>query len=217
MKVIKMNKEHTEQQEKRTRMRGEERREFILNRAKEVFARYGYADASTGELARASEVTEPMLYKHFGSKKGLFLAVMQEFGNSFVNLWRSRVNRRAENDLLEALTEIIMDYRAALKADPAIQKVLLQASSETSDADIAQCMHKHNRNVYLLVRQLLERAQAEGYINPEIDLNAASWGYVSMILSMQYALVLNLTGELNDEVMSRMSQIWLRGLRAPTS
>src|SRR5215831_13243555 len=102
-----MSTEHTDTQEKRTRMRGEERREFILNRAKEVFAHYGYADASTGELARASEVTEPMLYKHFGSKKGLFLAVMQQFGNSFMSLWRSRVNRRAENDLLDALAQII--------------------------------------------------------------------------------------------------------------
>jgi AcrR family transcriptional regulator len=211
-----MDKEPIGTQEKRTRMRGEERRAFMLNRAKEVFARCGYADASTLELARASEVTEPMLYKHFGSKKGLFLAVMQQFGNSFVNLWRSQVNRRAENDLLEALAQIIMDYRAALNADPEIQKVLLQAIAQTSDADVAQCMQRHNRNVYLLVRQLLERAQTEGYIDADIDLNAASWGYVSMILSMQYALVLNLTDELNDEVMSRMSQIWLRGLRTPT-
>ena len=75
-----MTTEHTGTQEKRTRMRGEERREDILHHAKVVFAHYGYADASTGELARASEVTEPMLYKHFGSKKGLFLAVLNEFG-----------------------------------------------------------------------------------------------------------------------------------------
>lgn len=212
-----MTKEHTETQEKRTRMRGEERREFILNRAKEVFARYGYADASTGELARASEVTEPMLYKHFGSKKGLFLAVMQQFGNRFVELWRRRVNRRAESDLLDALAHVILDYRAALKEDPAIQKVLLQASSETRDPDIAQCMQRHNRNVYLLIRQLLERAQAEGYVNSDVDLNAASWGFVSMVLSMQYALVLNLSNELNDEVIANISQLWLRALRAPAS
>ena len=71
-----MTREQSGTTEKRTRMRGEERREDILNHAKTVFARFGYADASTSELARASEVTEPMLYKHFGSKKGLFLAVM---------------------------------------------------------------------------------------------------------------------------------------------
>lgn len=209
--------EHGKTQVKRTRMRGEERREFILNRAKEVFAHYGYADASTGELARASEVTEPMLYKHFGSKKGLFMAVIQQFGGRFVNLWRSRVNRRAENDLLEALSQVIIDYRATLKADPEIQKVLLQAISETSDPDIAQCIQRHNRNVYLLVRQLLERAQAEGYVDPSVDLNAATWGYVSMVFAMQYSLVLDMSQELTDEVMRNMSQLWLRALRAPAS
>lgn len=211
-----MTGEHSKTQAKRTRMRGEERREFMLNHAKEVFARYGYADASTGELARASEVTEPMLYKHFGSKKGLFMAVIQEFGGRFVNLWRSRVNRRAEHDLLDALSQVIMDYRATLKADPEIQKVLLQAIAETSDPDIAQCLQRHNRNVYLLVRQLLERAQAEGYVDASVDLNAASWGYVSMVFAMQYSLVLDMSQELTDEVMTNMSQLWLRALCAPT-
>ncbi|HEX6552586.1 MAG TPA: TetR/AcrR family transcriptional regulator [Ktedonobacteraceae bacterium] len=212
-----MTGEHNKTQAKRTRMRGEERREFILNRAKEVFARCGYADASTGELARTSEVTEPMLYKHFGSKKGLFMAVIQQFGGRFMNLWRSRVNRRAEHDLLDALAQVIMEYRATLKADPDIQKVLLQAIAETSDPDIAQCIQRHNRNVYLLVRQLLERAQAEGYVDGSVDLNAASWGYVSMVFAMQYSLVLDMNQELTDEVMSNMSQLWLRALRAPAS
>src|ERR1700686_4681704 len=82
--AITMTDEPTNITEKRTRMKGEERREDILHHAKAVFAYYGSPDASTGELARASEVTEPMLYKHFGSKKGLFLAVLNEFGTQFL-------------------------------------------------------------------------------------------------------------------------------------
>src|SRR5579864_2798003 len=104
-----MTGEHSKTQEKRTRMRGEERREFILNRAKEVFARYGYADASTGELARASEVTEPMLYKHFGSKKGLFLAVLKEFSAQFLKELQERIERRAEKDIPDALAHFVDD------------------------------------------------------------------------------------------------------------
>src|SRR6266496_6042084 len=88
---------------KRTRMRGEERRALILRSAKRVFARYGYAEASTGELARESEVTEPMLYKHFGSKKGLFLAVLREFGTQFLEMLQERLFSRAEQDVLDAL------------------------------------------------------------------------------------------------------------------
>jgi len=62
--------------EKRTRMKGEERRELILTRAKHVFASHSYPEANTGILAQESEVAEPMLYKHFGSKKGQFLEVL---------------------------------------------------------------------------------------------------------------------------------------------
>src|ERR1700688_808841 len=88
---------------KRTRMRGEERRESILRSARHVFARSNYAEASTGELARESEVTEPMLYKHFGSKKGLFLAVLHEFGTQFLDLLQERISRRSKQDVLDAL------------------------------------------------------------------------------------------------------------------
>jgi AcrR family transcriptional regulator len=87
------------QPEKRTRMSGEERRALILRSAKRVFARSTYAEASTGKLARESEITEPMLYKHFGSKKGLFLAVLAEFGRQFFVALQESVERRAEKDL----------------------------------------------------------------------------------------------------------------------
>src|SRR6266567_4556913 len=103
---------------KRTRMRGEERRESILRSARPVFARCGYAQASTGELARESEVTEPMLYKHFGSKKGLFLAVLKEYSAKFLDELQERISRRAEKDILHALEYVVDDYCAAMKADP---------------------------------------------------------------------------------------------------
>lgn len=210
-----MTRDQAEQPEKRTRMRGEDRREFILCHSKEVFARYGYAEASTSELARASEVTEPMLYKHFGSKKGLYLAIMQQGSKRFTSLWRSRINQRAEKDLLDALEQVVMDYRVTLKEDPDLQKIFYQSASLTADPEIALCVQKHNRSVYLLVRQLVERVQAEGYFTSVVDLNAVTWGYVSMVLSMQYAVVLDLASELNDDVIMKMSQIWLRGLCAP--
>jgi AcrR family transcriptional regulator len=100
-----MRKEHTDTQEKRTRMRGEERRAFILHSAKHVFARSNYAEASTGELARESGVTEPMLYKHFGSKKGLFLAVLSEFAAQFLETRGRFITRNPPTDGLKHALE----------------------------------------------------------------------------------------------------------------
>ncbi len=197
---------------KRTRLRGEERRALMLHSAKRVFARSTYAEASTGELARESGVTEPMLYKHFGSKKGLFLAVLREFGAQFLDLLQEHVSRRAEQDVLDALAHIVDDYRAAIKADPETQRVLFQAVVESGDPEIAHCVSEHNRKVYAFIRQLVERALELGYLDAAVSPDAATWGYMSIILAFQYGLMLNLSGEV-AQVQQEMSRIWLRGLR----
>jgi AcrR family transcriptional regulator len=197
-------------------MRGEERRELILHSAKHVFARSTYAESSTGELAGESKVTEPMLYKHFGSKKGLFLAVLREFGTQFFGQLQERISRRAEQDLLDALSHIVDDYRDTVKADPEIQRLLFQAVIESGDPEIAHCISDHNRKVYTFIRQLVERAISLGYLNPTANPDAATWGYMSMILALQYALMLNLSGEV-AQVQEEMSHIWIRGLRARES
>jgi len=207
---------HSKTQEKRTRMRGEERRAFMLKRAKEVFARSGYADASTGELARASEVTEPMLYKHFGSKKGLFLAVLSEFAAQSLATLQERISHRAEQDVLDALAHFVDDYHVTIKADPETQRLLFQAVTEASDPDIARCVSGHNRTVYRLIRQLVECARQEGFLDPTISPDAAAWGYMSMILALQYGLMLGLSREV-VQAQEEMSRVWLRGLRVPTS
>jgi len=211
-----MSREQQHQPAKRTRLRGEERRELILHSAKRVFARSTYAEASTGELARESEVTEPMLYKHFGSKKGLFLAVLREFGAQFLDTLQERVSHRAEQDVLDALAHVVDDYRAAIKADPETQRVLFQAITESGDPDIAGCISGHNRKDYWLIRQLVERALELGYLDPTVSPDAATWGYMSMILAIQYGLMLNLSGEV-AQVQEEMSRIWLRGLRVRES
>jgi AcrR family transcriptional regulator len=188
----------------------------MLRSAKHVFARSTYAEASTGELARESEVTEPMLYKHFGSKKGLFLAVLQEFGTQFLDLLQERISRRAEQDVLDALAHVVDDYRATIKADPETQRILFQAVTDSGDPDIARCVSGHNRAVYGIIRQLVERARQDGYLDPMISSDAATWGYMSMILAIQYSVMLNLSAEV-AQAQEEMSRIWLRGLRAHES
>ena len=203
-----MSTDGTETTEKRTRMRGEERREFILTHARKVFAHYGYLDASTGELARASGVTEPMLYKHFGSKKGLFQAVMKQCSANFMQVWEAQVEQRAQHNILDALSHVLMDYDNAIAADPDTQKVLFHAVTQAGDADIAYGLRKHNERVRKTLRLLLEQAQAEGKLAPDIDIDAAGWGYVSIFLAMQYSVVLDLKNELDKAMLEKINHLW---------
>jgi len=117
---------------------------------------------------------------------------------------------------VDALSHFVDDYNFAIKADPETQRILFQAVTESGDPEIARCVSGHNRTVYGLIRQLVERAREEGYLDPTISPDAAAWGYMSMIIAIQYGLMLNLSREV-VQAQEEMSRVWLRGLRVPTS
>jgi len=50
----------------------------LMNAAIGLFARRGYAATTVREIVEGAGVTKPVLYYHFGSKEGIFLAMMQE-------------------------------------------------------------------------------------------------------------------------------------------
>lgn len=61
---------------------------LIRNSALQLFAERGYAGATTQEIARNADVSETLLFRHFGDKAGLFdavvsapfLKIMESFG-----------------------------------------------------------------------------------------------------------------------------------------
>jgi AcrR family transcriptional regulator len=57
---------------RRRRITGTERREVILEAARDVFVSCGYAGARTKDIAEGAGVTEALLYRHFDSKQQLF-------------------------------------------------------------------------------------------------------------------------------------------------
>jgi AcrR family transcriptional regulator len=200
---------------KRERMTASQRREWILTRAKNVFSRYSYRDASTGQLAQESNVSEPMLYKHFGSKKGLFLAVLENFGAKFTTIWQNRISEAEEGNPLKALEEVGLDYREAIKADPEILKVFFQATAENNDPEIAQVTRSNNQNARAFIRQLLERAKAQGLLDQTLNIEAATWGYISIAYAMQFSLMLGLENELDENTLREINRLWLRALKPP--
>jgi len=59
-----------------TRMKGDDRRELILEAATEVFGDYGYVGTTTAVVAKAAGVSQPYVVRMFGTKENLFLEVV---------------------------------------------------------------------------------------------------------------------------------------------
>ena len=60
-----------------TRMSAEERRDAVIDAAAEVFSGAGYEATSTEEVARRAGISQPYIFRLFGSKRELFLAAVE--------------------------------------------------------------------------------------------------------------------------------------------
>ena len=58
------------------RLPAAERRRAIVRAALRVFSSTSYAGATTAEIAREAGVSEPVLYRHFASKRALWVACL---------------------------------------------------------------------------------------------------------------------------------------------
>ncbi|HUF33825.1 MAG TPA: TetR/AcrR family transcriptional regulator [Acidimicrobiales bacterium] len=56
------------------------RRRQLLDHALEVFAERGFHSTSMNDVAEAAGVTKPVLYQHFGSKRDLYLKLLDDVG-----------------------------------------------------------------------------------------------------------------------------------------
>jgi AcrR family transcriptional regulator len=200
------------------RMRGQERRALILAQAKKVFARTGYAQASMGELARASHVTEALLYKHFESKKHLYLTVLQEVGDHFLSSFYERVRARASHDLLEALSTLLIEFRVVALKDPESLQILLSASVGAEDPLILQMIESYSSRISIFISHLLQEAKEQGLLPSHLDLAAASWGYLSFLFAIGERVKLHVTDQITDQITEQtlyeMNRLWLAALRS---
>ncbi len=109
---------------------GPERRTSIVRSSMHLFARKGFAGATTRELARAAGVSEAMVFKHFPTKRRLYRAILE--------------NKIAEAESalpLRALADFAVDPAAFLgriagtlvrriEADPTFLRLLLYCALE---------------------------------------------------------------------------------------
>lgn len=101
------------------RMSKDERRNQILDSAMKIFTEKGYANSTTLEIAKAAGISEVTLFRHFSSKKEIFLEGIEPilFGSLKKALDNSN-GRILEEKLLYMLTErisYISEHREIIK------------------------------------------------------------------------------------------------------
>ena len=108
----------------------ETRREEILDAAVGVFAEHGLHGASTEEIAKRAGISQPYVFRLFGTKKELYLAVVARcFRQTLDLMQRAAEGKRGE----EALQAIGRAYGEQLATDRVYLRAQMQAYAASED------------------------------------------------------------------------------------
>ncbi|MFF5207646.1 TetR/AcrR family transcriptional regulator [Streptosporangium sp. NPDC000396] len=94
------------------------KRESIIEAALAEFLREGYAAASVDSIASRAKVSKPTIYKHFGNKERLFLAVIGGvLPKTYADLEPYNSMIAEASDLRTALIRLTLDWTKLLLRD----------------------------------------------------------------------------------------------------
>jgi AcrR family transcriptional regulator len=162
----------------RARLAAEERRAAVLDTACRVFGRCSYRGATTAEIAREAGVTEPILYRHFNSKRALYLACVDETWLRVRTSWEEAIT---EDDPREWLPGMGRAFTAFKEHQSALANLWAQALAEAGDEpELRRHLRRHVREVHEYVAVVIERAQRAGAIASDRDAQAEAWIFIAV-------------------------------------
>ena len=131
----------------------EVRREEILDAALEVFADQGLHAASTEEIARRAGISQPYVFRLFGSKKDLFKAAVNRCFRETLELFQRAAEGKRGQEALEAIG---LAYGELLKSDRTYLRAQMQAYAACDDPDIREVVRNGYGDIFAYVERVSE-------------------------------------------------------------
>ncbi|HEV8098437.1 MAG TPA: TetR/AcrR family transcriptional regulator [Gaiellaceae bacterium] len=194
-----------------SRLTGPERRQAVVETACRVFAKSSYHGSTTAQIARETGVTEPVLYRHFASKRELYVACLDAVWERVRIVWLKALEREQQpSNWLRAIGKAYLEERGAARI--VMVDLWIQALTEAADdPEIRRALRAQVREVHRFVADVIRRAQAAGGIVAERDAEAEAWIFISLgLLTTIDRRLGNLVGdEFENIVDSRRA--WMTG------
>jgi AcrR family transcriptional regulator len=117
-----------------TRKTADERREEIITAAFDEFAEHGLHGTSTDTIARKAGVSQPYLFRLFGTKKELYLEVVRRCYAQTLELFQDAAAGKSGEEALDAMGHA---YIGQLK-DRRKLRAQMQAYADSDDSEVQE-------------------------------------------------------------------------------
>lgn len=163
------------------RLPAAERREAIVDAALSVFGGSSYGSATTAEIAAAAGISEPILYRHFASKKALYIECLDESWRRLRLAWEHARDNAEPEAVLVALSQATVALADGGSVLP--PTLWMQAFAEAgSDDEIRDAVRRVIEDVHAVLAATIAGLQREGVVPAERDPTAEAWIVVSSLM-----------------------------------
>jgi len=178
-----MQTEETNKKGGRVRKTAEKRREEILEVAVSEFAARGLSGGSVERVAELAGVSQPYVYRLFGTKKELFLAAMRRVGERVAGAFREAAEADDSGGPLEAMGR---SYNPSLFRHEEMMMVL-QGITASGDPDVREAVGQRFSTMWRYVQD------ASGASDEEV------WNFFGAGMMLTLDAAVGLTARLGKE------------------
>ena len=140
----------------------------ILDVATAEFATNGYAGARVDEIAARTRTTKRMIYYYFGSKEGLYLAVLERAYAQIRQVERGiQVDELAPDAALRTIAEATYVHHTTHEAF--IQLVSIENIHRAKHLRQSETILRENATAITVLERVIERGVREGTFRDDVD------------------------------------------------
>jgi AcrR family transcriptional regulator len=191
----------------------EVRRETVLDAAIRVFARTSYRAAGTAEIAREAGIAEPTIYRHFDSKRALYLAALERNGELVVETFRDIAEQTTSAQA--AMTAMGEWYVHNVLTDPDHVRLRERALAETDDAEVRTILRRTYESVRDTVAGVIRRGQAQGVIVTDVAPETAAWMFIAIGKVLDQSRLIGLSTDETLRSCDELAALMKRAIYVP--
>jgi AcrR family transcriptional regulator len=193
------------------RLPADQRRQSILDAALTVLSAEGYAGTTTARVAQQAGISEPILYRHFSSKRDLLRALLDEIVTRMLAAFQELI--KGETDPVKALRLICHAYPELSERYQREFRIVNQTLVQTDDPKTRGMLADHYQAYHAFLEKLIAQGQQSGVFRRDVPASVGAWHIIQAALG--YLMTQNIRLAYSSKDFASLTNVILEGLMQP--
>lgn len=191
---------------------GSHKFQAILDSAEEMFGTHGFQKAGVDEIASQADVSKPLIYRYFTSKKHLFEIVVDRV----ITEWCDVITAEGARIAPTAAHNLRLIVRASLEfaRSRSVLRGLLASESQLMLAGYSDVLDHGIATLRRIVTETLERGVREGDVRTDLDVRRMAEVITEVCVRFGDRLLSSDPGQDESELLDTIIETLLHGVSA---